>query len=137
MENKIWFVSDTHFGHQKEFLWGPRGFESSKEHDEAVIRNWNSVVAPEDIVYHLGDVMLGDNEYGLECLKRLNGKIHIISKTEHGNKQKGKNNRPEKRILPGKQQQNDCSYSPFNQAEQNQPGYSHRQWIDIQKQIRS
>lgn len=78
MENKIWFVSDTHFGHQKEFLWGPRGFESSKEHDEAVIRNWNSVVAPEDTVYHLGDVMLGDNEYGLECLKRLNGKIHII-----------------------------------------------------------
>ena len=44
MENKIWFTSDPHFGHQKEFLWGPRGFNSSLEHDEAIIQNWNSVV---------------------------------------------------------------------------------------------
>ena len=74
----IWITSDTHFGHLKEFLWGPRGFKSSLEHDEAIICNWNSVVKPEDEVYHLGDVMLNDNEHGLECIKRLNGKIHIL-----------------------------------------------------------
>jgi calcineurin-like phosphoesterase family protein len=39
IEKKIWFTSDTHFGHQKEFIWGPRGFKSSKEHDEAIICN--------------------------------------------------------------------------------------------------
>ena len=77
IEKKIWFTSDTHFGHQKEFLWAPRGFNSIEEHDEMIIHNWNEVVGPNDDVYHLGDVMLNDNEHGLECLKRLNGKIHI------------------------------------------------------------
>ena len=78
MKNNIWFVSDTHFGHQKDFLFGPRGFTNFEEHDTAIIENWNSVVAPNDEVYHLGDVMLGDNEHGIECLKKLNGKIHIL-----------------------------------------------------------
>ena len=74
----IFLTSDLHFGHDREFLWGPRGFQSSLEHDEAVIRNWNSVVEPEDTVYVLGDIMLGDNEHGIECMRRLNGHIHLI-----------------------------------------------------------
>ena len=36
------------------------------------------MIGPEDEVYHLGDVMLNDNEHGLECIKKLNGKIHIL-----------------------------------------------------------
>jgi calcineurin-like phosphoesterase family protein len=74
----IWLSSDLHFGHSKEFLWGPRGFTCSLEHDETVIRNWNSVVAKDDDVYLLGDLMLEDNEWGMACLKRLNGHLHII-----------------------------------------------------------
>ena len=76
--SRIFLCSDTHFGHDREFLWGPRGFTSSKGHDEAIITNWNSVVGPTDIVYHLGDLMLGDNIYGIECVKRLNGHIKLI-----------------------------------------------------------
>ena len=76
--SKIFVTSDTHFGHDREFLWGPRGFMSHVEHDTEVIRRWNEVVTPDDIVYHLGDVMLGDNEYGISCLKQLNGHIKII-----------------------------------------------------------
>lgn len=76
--SKIFLTSDTHFGHDREFLWGPRGFTSSQEHDEAVIKNWNETVSAEDIVYHLGDLMLGDNLYGIECVKRLNGHIKLI-----------------------------------------------------------
>lgn len=76
--SKIFFTSDTHFGHDRAFLWQPRGFANSEEHDEKVIENWNAVVGENDIVYHLGDVMLGDNNHGIECLKRLNGKIKII-----------------------------------------------------------
>ena len=75
---KIFLTSDTHFGHDREFLWGPRGFTSSREHDEAIIKNWNEVVGPDDIVYHCGDLMLGDNAYGIECVKRLNGTIKLI-----------------------------------------------------------
>lgn len=74
----IFLTSDTHFGHDREFLWGPRGFTSSQEHDEAIIKNWNEVVGPDDIVYHMGDLMLGDNAHGIECVKRLNGHIKLI-----------------------------------------------------------
>ena len=59
-------------------MWGPRGFTSSQEHDEAIIKNWNEVVGPDDIVYHMGDLMLGDNAHGIECVKRLNGHIKLI-----------------------------------------------------------
>jgi calcineurin-like phosphoesterase family protein len=76
--SKIFLTSDTHFGHDREFLWGPRGFSNYIDHDEEIIQRWNEVVGPDDIVYHLGDIMLGDNEYGMNCLRRLNGHIKII-----------------------------------------------------------
>ena len=75
---KIFLTSDTHFGHDREFLWGPRGFRSIQEHDEAIIANWNEVVGSDDDVYILGDLMLGDNTHGVKCVERLNGKIHLI-----------------------------------------------------------
>lgn len=64
--------------HDREFIWGPRGFTSLEEHDKTIIKNWNEVVKPEDTVFHLGDVMLGDNDYGMSCLRQLNGTIYII-----------------------------------------------------------
>ncbi len=75
---RIFLTSDTHFGHDREFIYGPRGFDSVKESDEEIIRKWNEVVAPDDIVYHLGDVMLNDNANGMECMRRLNGHIKLI-----------------------------------------------------------
>ena len=74
----IFITSDTHFGHNREFLYGPRGFASISEHDEEIIKRWNETVSPEDDVYILGDLMLNDNTHGMECLKRLNGKLHIV-----------------------------------------------------------
>lgn len=74
----IFFTSDTHFGHDKDFLWKPRGFSSIQEHDEMIIQRWNENVKPEDTVYHLGDVMLGDNKHGIDCLHRLNGHIILL-----------------------------------------------------------
>jgi calcineurin-like phosphoesterase family protein len=75
---RIFVTSDTHFGHDREFLWGPRGFMSHVDHDKEVIRRWNEIVQPDDVVYHLGDVMLGDNAYGIGCLEQLSGQIKII-----------------------------------------------------------
>lgn len=43
-----------------------------------IIKNWNELVAPDDDVYLLGDLMLNDNEHGMKCLGRLNGKLHLI-----------------------------------------------------------
>jgi calcineurin-like phosphoesterase family protein len=76
--SKIYFTSDLHFGHDREFLYKPRGFSSIEEHDEAIIERWNSVVDVDDMVFVLGDLMLNDNEHGLECLSRLNGNIIIV-----------------------------------------------------------
>lgn len=76
--SKIWFTSDTHFCHDRGFLYEPRGFTSVEDMNEAIVQRWNSVVAPEDTVYHLGDGMLNDTERGMEFLKQLNGKIIMI-----------------------------------------------------------
>lgn len=75
----IYFTSDLHFGHDKEFIYKPRGFNSIEEHDETIINNWNSIVGVDDVVYVLGDIMLGDNTEGLKKLDKLNGNIRIIS----------------------------------------------------------
>lgn len=68
----------TLVSHNRGFLYEPRGFTNIQEHDTQIIKNWNKIVSYDDDVYHLGDVMLNDNDYGLKCLKQLNGKIHII-----------------------------------------------------------
>jgi len=74
----IYFTSDLHFCHNKPFLYEPRGFNSIEEHDETVIKNWNSVITNDDEVYILGDLMLNDNENGIKKLQQLKGKIHIV-----------------------------------------------------------
>lgn len=77
---KIFFTSDTHFGHNKEFLYKGRGFESVEEHAEKIVENWNKVVSPRDTVYHLGDISLSPEyeEKSIEWVRRLNGNIMWI-----------------------------------------------------------
>lgn len=74
----IYVTSDTHFAHDKEFLWGPRGFAHQWDMNDAIVSNWNNLITEEDDVYLLGDVMLSDTEEGMKCLEALKGKIHII-----------------------------------------------------------
>lgn len=83
----IFLTSDTHWNHSKGFLYEPRGFKSIQEHDEQIIKNWNSVVSPDDTVYHLGDLGMGtDYEYLAACVKRLNGRIKWIFGNHDGDK---------------------------------------------------
>lgn len=74
---KIFVTSDTHFGHDREFIYKPRGFDNVEQMNEEIVKRWNEVVGPDDTVYHLGDVMLGDKEVGMKYLKQLNGNIKI------------------------------------------------------------
>ena len=74
----IYVTSDLHFCHNKPFLYEPRGFISIQEMNEAIIRNWNSVVDDFDLVYVLGDLMLNDNELGRKCFNQLKGNKVII-----------------------------------------------------------
>lgn len=75
----IWISSDFHWCHDKDFIWHPRGFDSVWDMNSAIVENWNSVVKPGDECYVLGDIMLNDNETGMNLLKSLNGHIHIVT----------------------------------------------------------
>lgn len=75
---RIWVTSDLHLGHNKDFLYGARGFENIREHDEILVNNWNSLVEPYEDVYILGDVMLNDINSGIEYMKKLNGNLKFI-----------------------------------------------------------
>ncbi len=52
---KIWFGSDFHFGHNKDFIYKARGFSSVQEHDDAIIDSIVTNVTPEDCFVFLGD----------------------------------------------------------------------------------
>lgn len=91
----IWFTSDWHFCHDKEFVWKARGFSSIDEMDEVIVQKHNSLVKPGDTVYCLGDCALNDVTKASEYMSRLNGNIIIlIGNHDTANKQKLYNQLP-------------------------------------------
>lgn len=74
----IFFTSDLHLNHEKEFIWGARGFSSVEEMNKGIIKRWNNIINPDDEVYIVGDLMLGDTEKGIEIINQLNGFKRII-----------------------------------------------------------
>ena len=71
-EEKTWFTSDTHFGHQKAIDRDMRPFKNTDEMDNEIIKNWNELVYPDDYVIHLGD--FGN----FDILDKLHGKIYLL-----------------------------------------------------------
>lgn len=69
----IWVTSDTHFNHANIIKYCNRPFSSVEEMNETIIANWNKVVSEDDMVYHLGDFVLGDKSLVPDFLERLNG----------------------------------------------------------------
>ena len=81
MENKInekiYFISDTHFGDERLNLYGrDLVFKNSKEFELKIIENWNNVVNKNDLVIVVGDVAF--SEENLTILNRLNGKKWLV-----------------------------------------------------------
>ena len=74
----IWFTSDLHFCHDKPFIYKPRGFDNIHDMNEAIVKNFNEVISRTDDLYILGDCMLNNNAEGMNLIRRLPGKIHII-----------------------------------------------------------
>lgn len=78
----VFFIGDTHFGHQNILNFSNRDgtplrpFSTMEEMHESIVLNWNSVVKPQDKVYHLGDVAFSTP--GLKVMGRLNGKKRLI-----------------------------------------------------------
>lgn len=76
----IWFTSDTHFCHDNIIKYCNRPYKDSKEMNEALIHNWNSVVKPGDKVYHLGDVVMGQDHRRQfpDIISKLQGKKRLV-----------------------------------------------------------
>ena len=78
----IFVISDTHFGHANILNFKGlddkplREFKDVHHMDEHMIEMWNSVVRPQDKVYHLGDVLVKGANWTL--LQRLNGHKRLI-----------------------------------------------------------
>lgn len=73
----IYFIADTHFGHQNVIRFNNRPFSTVEEMDAALIHNWNEKVHQNDTVYVLGD-MFYRCRYAEDILKKLHGKKHLI-----------------------------------------------------------
>lgn len=83
MGYNVFFISDTHFGHESpytKFLREDGSFlrhhGSAEAGDEAMVENWNKVVKSNDRVYHVGDVSMTKKH--LPILSRLNGRKVLI-----------------------------------------------------------
>lgn len=78
----IFVISDHHFGHANILNFHGldntplRVFDDVNHMNEYMIAQWNSVVQPQDKVYHLGDVLVKGADWTL--LGRLNGHKRLI-----------------------------------------------------------
>jgi calcineurin-like phosphoesterase family protein len=80
----MFFTSDMHFGHFN-MTCGPesknlcnRPWETVDEMNEALIENWNATVGPTDIVWVLGDAVMGKIADTLPLISRLNGRKALV-----------------------------------------------------------
>jgi calcineurin-like phosphoesterase family protein len=73
---RTWFTADTHFRHPR--VAAHRGFDTADEHDAELVRRWNATVAPNDQVWHQGDVGMGNEAAILARVAQLHGVVHLI-----------------------------------------------------------
>lgn len=74
----IFFTSDTHFFHKNIIKYSNRPFTSVEEMNEALIKNWNKTVSPNDTIYHLGDFGFSNIQNLKEIINKLNGNKILI-----------------------------------------------------------
>lgn len=76
---ELWFTGCTHFHHEKIIQHAHRPFANAAEMDAAMIERWNRRVADGATVFHLGDVVWGNDG---EVLRRLRGR-HVFIRGNH------------------------------------------------------
>lgn len=84
LTDKFFIISDTHFGHKRIIDYENR----PENHEEVMIKNWNSVVNSQDSVLHLGDLHLTNFPKAYDFCNRLNGKKYLIRGNHDGNSEK-------------------------------------------------
>ena len=89
---KYWFTADLHLAHHNIIKYCDRPFKDVDDMNEKLIRNWNTRVAPEDTVFHLGDFCFRGNtpldlnkNQGMAWEEQLNGKLILLKGNHDGN----------------------------------------------------
>lgn len=72
-EHNVFFTSDQHLQHKNIIKYCDRPFKTVEEMDSTLIKNWNSVVGPDDYVFHAGDFCFGSKNSWSYLLDSLNG----------------------------------------------------------------
>ena len=74
----IYFISDTHFHHSNIIKYCNIPFKDINEMNETIISNWNSIITKDDVLYHLGDFCLSNDDEIKSIFNRLNGSKILI-----------------------------------------------------------
>ncbi|MBA7613045.1 hypothetical protein ES703_20288 [subsurface metagenome] len=74
----VYLIGDTHFDHGNIIKYCERPFQSAEEMNKALVTKWNTLVAPRDTVYFLGDWSFGRGSRPPKYwIRKLKG--HIVS----------------------------------------------------------
>jgi len=80
---KRFVTSNMQLGRSDAIKIYKRPFENVNEMTNALIREWNNIVSPGDLVYHLGN-FAWDPKTAQDALDRLNGNIWILPAEHDG-----------------------------------------------------
>lgn len=75
--NQIFIWSDLHYGHDPKWeipIWKQRGYDSSRDHDQGLIKNWNSKVSENSTVF-----LLGDSAFGKDAERNLRYLFNVLN----------------------------------------------------------
>lgn len=67
-----------HFGHARIIELEDRPFANVEEMDRVMVERWNDLVAPDDVVYHLGDLAMGTFDDSITLAGQLHGRKFLI-----------------------------------------------------------
>ena len=85
-DQNVWFTADLHRGHNKEFIYKKRGFNSLQDHDNHIITTINQLVKLDDILFSVGDLTLNTTEEQFqEFIGQINCKNIYVHFGNHAN----------------------------------------------------
>jgi len=74
----IYFTSDWHFNHDKDFIWKKRGYNSVEEMNDDLINKICSTLEEGDEIWVLGDLVMGDIDRAAAVLSRIPYSVHFL-----------------------------------------------------------
>jgi calcineurin-like phosphoesterase family protein len=74
IDDSTWIISDTHFFHENigRYCDRPDGWQ------DTIIENWNRLIQPEEIVFHVGDLALGKRVKIEGLIPLLKGRLYLM-----------------------------------------------------------